>query len=177
MNQVLAFMRRSGDASEPSGHAEPLALFIKETWAVERLLSVYITHHAATSAELPGHVQLSQSEGSPRGLQRKQLVHTLMLFASHHTSTLMRSHILLFLTTLKNLLCLHPRPSPLSRRSKGHISSDWQQQQLRLSGVRTAADSRWTQHMNQHPPFHNLHQNLKQRSRITKQECWWSDRS
>ncbi len=54
-------------------------------------------------------------------------------------------------------------PSPLSRLGGGgHISSDWQQQQLRLRGVRTAANSRWPRHMN--PPFHNLNLNLTQRS-------------
>ncbi len=120
MNQVLAFTHRSGDADEPFGHAELLAQYIKEIQAI--YCNGYIRHHAAT-AEFPGH------ETSPRALPRvPKLVHTLMLFASHHTSNLMISHILLFLTTLSRL------------GGGGHISSDWQQQQLRLRGVRTAAD-------------------------------------
>lgn len=141
MNQVLAFTHRSGDANEPFGHAELLAEFIKETRAV--YYNGYITHHAAT-AEFPGH------ETSPRALPRvSKLVHSLMLFASHHTSNLMIYHILLFLTTLKNLLRL---PSA-GWAEEGTFPLTGSNNKLRLRGVRTAADSRWPQHMNQLPHF------------------------
>lgn len=75
-------------------------------------------------------------------------------------------------------------PSPLSRLGGGgHISSDWQQQQLQLRGDRTAADSRWPQHMNQLPPIsqsqsepkakitHEKPETMQRYWRVT--EGWW----
>ncbi len=142
MNQVLAFTHRSGDADEPFGQAELLSQYIKETQAV--YCNGYIRHHAAT-AEFPGH------ETSPRVLPRvPKLVHTLMLFASHHTSNLMISHILLFLTTLKNqlrLLSAGWAEEGTFPRTGSNNSSGWEE-----SG-RLQTGSRWPRHMNQPPPI------------------------
>lgn len=89
-----------------------------------------------------------------------------MLFASHHTSNLMISHILLFLTTLKNLLRLlsagwaEEGTFPLTGSNN---SSGWEE-----SGRLQTADGPniWTSS----PPFHNLNLNLKQRSHMKNQE-------
>lgn len=163
--QVLAFEHSSDDADEPFGHADLLAQFTKETQAAECLLQWL--HHAAT-VKFPG---MKPVQGVSQGSQKE---------------TLVRSHL--------DALCFSPHqqlndipypslphysqksaPSPLSRLGGGHISSDWQQQQLQQRGVRTAADSRWPQHMNQAPsPFHDLKLNLKQRAHMKKQE-WCKD--